>query len=87
MNDDIALDGPFCIQGYTLWFGSFRVGNYGVDGDVYTAVLENGKWKNWQNAGQVLNEQYNIGELYTSTDGNIMYFHRIGYGDFGESDL
>ena len=88
LNDDLVLDGPLCIQGNTLWFASFRNGNYrNDDGDVYTTVLENGKWTNWQNAGQLLNEQYNIGELYTSTDGNIMYFGRLGYGGFGESDI
>jgi hypothetical protein len=88
LNDDIALDGPLCIQGNTLWFASFRAGNYrNDDGDVYTAVLENGKWTNWQNAGQLLNEQYNIGELYTSTDSNVMYFDRLGFGGFGKYDL
>ena len=26
LNDDLALDGPLCIQGNTLWFASIRVG-------------------------------------------------------------
>jgi len=87
LNDDLSLDGPLCLQGDTLWFASFRAGNYLDDGDVYIATYDNGKWGNWQNAGQQLNQEFNIGEMYTSADGNTMYFHRGEFGGFGGYDL
>jgi hypothetical protein len=87
LNNDLALDGPFCIQGDTLWFGSIRVGNYLDDGDIYTAEYRNGRWENWQNAGAQLNSTYNIGELYTSRDGQTMYFHRPDSAGSPRNDL
>jgi hypothetical protein len=91
LNNDIALDGPFCIQGNILWFGSYRAGNYGDDPDIYTASQTNGKWT-WQNAGTRLNVDFKTGELYTSPDGNTMIFQQqdtspLTSSGFGEYDL
>lgn len=85
LNNDLALDGPMALQADTLWFASFRVGNYGEDGDIWTAILENGIWGNWQNAGQQLNATYNIGEVYLNAAGSFMVFHGTlpdGYGGY-----
>lgn len=87
LNDDLALDGPFCIVADTLWFGSFRVGNYGEDGDIYTTIYDGEKWTNWQNAGERINSQYNVGELYLPINAREMIFHRAGFGGYGEYDL
>jgi hypothetical protein len=60
LNDDISLDGPFCIQGDTQWFGSARVGNYDNNIDIYIAKYKKGKWRDWRNAGEQLNKDYNF---------------------------
>ena len=87
LSTNLALDGAPFYQDNTLWFASFRIGNYRDDGDIWTATYENGEWKNWENAGQLLNEVYNIGEMHITSDGNTMYFHRESTPGSGEYDL
>ncbi|KQC11467.1 MAG: hypothetical protein APR54_10870 [Candidatus Cloacimonas sp. SDB] len=77
LNDDLALDGPVCFRDDILWFASFRVGNYGSDGDIYTAQQEGDEWINWQNCGEQLNLTYNTGELYAVSGGETLYFGRL----------
>lgn len=86
LNNDLSLDGCECVQGDTMWFCSVRTGNLG-EIDVYTAKLKNGKWADWRNAGEQLNEQYDIGEFHLSADGNTLYFHWTGHGGYGGYDL
>ncbi|RPH93397.1 hypothetical protein EHM69_10420 [candidate division KSB1 bacterium] len=85
--EDVALDGPMCIESDTLWFASFRVGNYRTDGDIYLCENRGCHWENWQNAGELLNGTYNIGEMYTSADGLTLIFDRTGTDGFGGVDL
>ncbi|MFO7678267.1 MAG: hypothetical protein R6V50_07805 [Thermoplasmatota archaeon] len=82
----LALDGPLCIVGDTLWFCSARSGNY-RELDIYTAELNNNKWGNWKNAGELLNVEYEVGELYLTGDGNTMVFDSPREGGFGGKDL
>ncbi len=70
---ELHLDGPFAVQGDTLWFGSARAGNYG-DLDIWTAVLSKGTWTNWQNAGEQLNQDFDAGELYPTAGGKTLFF-------------
>ncbi len=86
LNNDVSLDGCEFVQGDTMWFASVRAGNYG-EVDVYTAKLKNGKWTDWQNAGEQLNKQYDIGEFHLSADGNTLYFHWSGHGGYGGLDI
>ena len=79
------LDGPFAIQGNTLWFGSIRAGNYG-EIDIYTAELSGDKWINWQNAGQQINQDFDVGELYLTVDGLSLFFQNNKNG-YGQNDL
>ncbi len=81
----LHLDSPFSIQENTLWFGSIRTDNLG-DIDIYTAVLSGGEWMNWQNAGEQINLEFDVGELYLTGDGNSLFFGKVG-GGFGQSDL
>ena len=74
LSENVALDGPVCVHENTLWFASFRVGNYGEDGDIWTATNEEREWKNIENVGKLLNDEYNIGEMYLSGDKNTIYF-------------
>jgi hypothetical protein len=82
LHDDVALDGAEFVLGDTLWFASIRTGNYG-EIDIYTARYEDGDWGDVQNAGEQLNEDYDIGEFHLTADGNTMYFHtgNLGYGE------
>jgi len=86
LTTSLALDGPLCIHEDTLWFCSARVGNF-RELDIYTADLENDEWQNWQNAGELLNKEYEVGELYLTSDGNTMYFDSSRDGGYGGKDI
>lgn len=86
LNDDVALDGAPFVLDDTLWFASFRAGNYQGDGDMWTAQRVGDAWLRWENAGQLLNEEYNIGEMHLTANGATMYFHR-SEGGMGGLDL
>jgi len=85
LNHDLALDGAPFVEGSQMWFASFRVGNYGQDGDMWTAEYVDGQWTRWRNAGELLNGDYNIGEMHLTPDGTL-YFHREE-GGYGGLDL
>ena len=85
-SDDVSLDGCVLVQGNQMWFCSARVGNYrGVD--MWTAEYKDGKWTNWQNAGKLLNQDYEIGEMHITADGNEIYFHSGRAGGKGGYDI
>jgi len=87
LSDTLALDGAPFYQDNTLWFASFRVGNYGEDGDIWIASYEDNDWTKIHNAGALLNQDYNIGELHLSSDGNTLFFHRESDDGTGTYDL
>jgi hypothetical protein len=84
--DEISLDGAPTVRGDTLWFASARAGNY-RDLDMWTAKLENGRWTDWTNAGELLNKEYEIGELHVSADGTEIYFDSSRAGGKGNKDI
>lgn len=86
LTTSLALDGPLCIHNNILWFCSARVGNY-RELDIITAKLVNGKWQNWENAGELLNRDYEVGELYLTADGLTMYFDSSRAGGYGGKDI
>ena len=86
LNDDLALDGPVCLEGSTLWFVSARLGNL-RELDVYTAERSGNVWTNWQNAGELLNIDYRVGELYITGDGATMYYHSNMDSGLGGTDI
>jgi hypothetical protein len=84
--NDVALDGCVLVQGNQMWFCSARNGNYrGVD--MWIAEYEGGKWTNWQNAGKLLNQDYDMGEMHLTADGNEIYFHSGRAGGKGSYDI
>jgi hypothetical protein len=86
LSDDLSLDGPMCEQDGTLWFASFRLGGY-KEGDIYTATFDGTEW-HWQNAGQLLNSDYQIGECYLTAYGDTMVYARdSAFGIYGQYDL
>lgn len=69
----LALDGAVFVQENTMWFASAREGYTGMH--WFTAEFKDGKWQDWEYAGDKLNKEYEIGEMHITADGNELYFH------------
>jgi hypothetical protein len=70
---DLALDGCPALDGDTLWFCSARAGNFrGVD--MWTATRDGEGWTGWQNAGERLNAELQVGELHPLGGSTILYY-------------
>ena len=77
LNNDVSLDGAPFLLNNTLWFASVRKGNYG-EVDLYTAEYTRGMWRNVENAGELLNKIYDVGEMHITADGKTMYCGKDG---------
>jgi len=83
---ELSLDGCPFVQRDVIWFCSARQGNHrGMD--IWTAVLHDGKWSDWKNAGEQLNVDYQIGEMHLSKDEQELYFHSDRLGGMGGRDI
>ncbi|MEW5869430.1 MAG: hypothetical protein AB1894_09150 [Chloroflexota bacterium] len=83
---EVHLDGCPFVLGDQMYFCSARAGNF-RDVDLFTAVFENGRWSDWQNAGQTLNQEYQAGEMHLTADGSELYFGSSRPGGAGGYDL
>jgi hypothetical protein len=82
----LALDGCQFLQDNTLWFCSAREGNYrGVD--FWHAKFIDGRWTDWENAGEKMNLEYEIGEMHITADGQDLYFHSDRNDGAGQVDI
>jgi hypothetical protein len=82
----LAMDGAEFVQGDLMYFCSVREGYTGIH--WFKAEFKDGKWQNWQNADQELKmEEYEVGELHVSSDGNELYFHSARSGGEGGLDI
>ncbi len=81
----LALDGAEFVQNDVMWFASAREGYTGVN--LFTAQFKDGKWTNWQYAGDKLNKDYQVGEMHITADGNELYFHSARVGGKGQYDI
>jgi hypothetical protein len=83
---DLALDGCPTYWNGELWFCSAREGNYrGVD--FWIADLADGGLNEVRNAGELLNQTYQIGEMHLTADGGDLYFHGSRPNGMGGIDL
>ena len=85
-SDRQALDGAHTLWGETLWFVSAREGNF-KDMDIWIAHWVEGRWRGWENAGELVNEELLVGELHISADGSEIYFDSIRPGGLGGKDI
>lgn len=89
---DLSVDGQAVLDGCPfyqdgiLWFCSIRAGNF-RDIDIWQAEFTEQAWMNISNAGAILNESYQIGEMHLNLEGNIMYFHKPNPDQGGTYDL
>ncbi|MFH1786020.1 MAG: hypothetical protein ABH842_06340 [Candidatus Micrarchaeota archaeon] len=79
----LSLDGCEFIQGNKMWFCSAREGYTGLH--WFTAELKNGKWENWQS--EPFKDEYEVGELHITSDGQELYFHSSRVGGKGGYDM
>jgi len=79
----LALDGAVCVQDEEMWFASAREGFTGVN--MFTARWTDGKWGNWQYAGDRLMKELQIGEVHIH--GNDLVFHSDRPGGKGGLDI
>ena len=82
----VSLDGCQFLQGDVIWFCSAREGNYrGVD--IWRAEFRDGRWLNWENAGEQFNVEYQMGEFHFTANWKTIYFHSDREGGSGEYDI
>jgi hypothetical protein len=84
--NELSLDGCVFVQDDEMWFCSARKGNL-RELDMWIARYKEGKWQDWENAGNKLNVDYGIGEMHITADGNEMYFHSDKPGGLGQYDI
>ena len=83
---ELALDGCVFVQENSMWFCSAREGNYrGVD--MWTAERREGRWLDWQNAGEQVNVDHLVGEMHITAAGQSMYYHSDLSGGQGGMDI
>jgi hypothetical protein len=83
--DKLALDGAAFVQDDEMWFASAREGFTGMN--LFKATFENGRWTDWQYTGDMLNRQYEVGEMHITADGQHLFFHSQRTGGQGGLDI
>jgi len=81
----LALDGCEFVRGNVMWFCFAREGYTGMN--LFTAIFEDGKWKDWHYAGDTLNKEYQVNEMHITGDGSKLYFHSSRAGGKGQLDI
>lgn len=79
----LSLDGCEFVLGDKILFCTAREGYVGLH--WATAERKEGKWGGWKVTD--FEEDYNVGELHITADGNELYFHSNREGGKGDNDI
>jgi len=82
----LALDGCGTLSGDELWFCSAREGNL-REIDIWRATRQNGKWQDIRSAGELLNVEYQVGEMHINLAGDLLIYHTKSLPGDGGMDL
>jgi hypothetical protein len=82
----LALDGCATLSGDELWFCSAREGNL-REIDIWRATRVNGEWGDVRNAGELLNVDYQVGEMHINLAGDLIIYHSTTLSGAGGMDL
>ena len=74
------------FDGRTLYFASSREGGLG-NVDIYSAILEDGQWKNVKNLGEPINTKWFDSHPSISPDNKTLYFVSDRPGGYGGTDI
>lgn len=74
-------------DGRRLYFISDREGGYGGKDIYFCNLLPNGQWALAQNAGPVLNTEFDEDGVFMHPDGETMYFSSNGHESMGGYDI
>lgn len=74
-------------DGKRLYFVSDRDGGYGGKDIYYCNLLPTGDWALSQNAGPILNTEFNEDGVFMHPDGKTMYFSSDGHNSMGGYDI
>jgi hypothetical protein len=82
----LALDGCEFVSGDLMYFCTTREGYNGIQ--WFRANFKDGSWQDWRYVGDELKQnEYQIGELHITADGQELYFHSARPGGFGGLDI
>lgn len=81
-----ALDGYEFVSGDLIYFCTAREGYIGAQ--WFRAEFQNGVWQDWRYIGdELIQSEYEVGELQFTADGHELYFHSARAGGYGGLDL
>ncbi len=83
---EVHLDGCEFVLGDLMYFCTAREGFTGIQ--WFRADLREGQWLDWRYAGDELKQnEYEVGELHLSADGQMLFFHSSRTGGYGGVDV
>jgi len=82
-------DGAACFSadGQLMVFGACGLADGVGSCDIYTSMLENGRWTNPRNLGNVVNSANWDAQVNISSDGSRIFFSSNRPGGYGDTDL